>query len=135
MASLANIFDSSAIFIKTRNFYLWEPNLQPLPKTAINYRWKFIPSLAKNILQQLATAHSNGFCFPHLRWHHLNKIKLLDKIIYPCPIDKTGKIKNQIGFNSLKYEDPYCCPEFYRFTEKGKVSYKCDSWIFGCTLY
>lgn len=110
MATLAIILDSSAIFLKTRNFYLWEPNLQALPKCAINYRWKFIPYVAKKILQQIAKAHSFGFCMPHLRWNHLNKSKLIDKVIYPSQIDKAGKIKNLIGFKSLKYEDPYCSP-------------------------
>jgi len=89
---------------------LWEPNQEPMFKTAINYRWKYLPVLAKQILQQMAKVHSLGFCLPHLRWQHLNRNKLIDRVVYPCPIDKNGKIKGRTGFNSLKYEDAYCCP-------------------------
>lgn len=81
-----------------------------MPKTAINYRWKYIPNFAKTILIQLANIHSLGFCVPHLRWQHLNYTKFIDKVPYPSNIDQKGIIKAVIGLESISFEDSYCCP-------------------------
>lgn len=103
MANVAYTLDPSAVFLKTKNFYLWEPNPDPMPKAALNYRWSYIPSVAREILTQFSKVHEIGFCLPHLRWHQLNKNKSIEKVLYPCTIDKKGIIKEQLGWKSLNY--------------------------------
>lgn len=114
MANVAYTLDPSAVFLKTKNFYLWEPNADPMPKAALNYRWSYIPSVAREILTQMSKVHEMGFCLPHLRWRHLSKHKGIEKVLYPCQIDKKGALREQLGWKSLNYEDPYCAPEFLR---------------------
>jgi hypothetical protein len=50
MASLSNALDPNAIFLKTKNYYLWEPNNNKMPSGAINYRWRTIVGFAKYLL-------------------------------------------------------------------------------------
>lgn len=93
MAAIAYTLDPQTVFYKTKNFYLWEPISQHMPKGALQYRWRMIPSFARMILNQISKAHDLGFALPHLRWSHLNKSKGIQKVYYPCSIDKKGQIK------------------------------------------
>jgi hypothetical protein len=133
MATVACILDPSTVFLKTKNFYLWEPNAEPMPKGGLHYRWSYIPSFGRWLLIQLSKVHEAGFCLPHLRWKDLNRSRGVEKVLYPCGIDRKGILKERLGWKSLHFEDPYCCPDFYRMEEG--LTFRCDTWVFGCLLY
>ena len=102
---------------------------------ALSYRWKHIPSIASALLTQMSQVHSLGYCLPHLRWQHLSQQRLIDNVPYPCLIDSKGAIREQLGWSSLRFEDPYCPPEFYHQAHQHHFDHRCDTWVFGCLLY
>ena len=39
-------------YYRAKNYYLWEPIKNNMPKMAINYRWKFIPNFIVSLAKQ-----------------------------------------------------------------------------------
>lgn len=64
-----------------------------MPKGGLNYRWSFIPSFARVILEQISKIHKIGYCLPHLRWKDLNRVNGIGKTLYPCQISKKGLLR------------------------------------------
>ena len=107
-----------------------------MPKSAIRYRWNFIAHIAKCLLNKINKIHESGYCCPYLTYESVNANTnyILDKILLPCRIDSQGKIV-EIAHNELfSMDDPYCMPEVFR-NKKKILTFKCDSWKFGCILY
>lgn len=52
-AIVANLLDPSLVFLRAKNYYLWEPNDSLLPKQSINFRWKYIPICLLKLCRQL----------------------------------------------------------------------------------
>ena len=109
-ASVSSILDPGSTFFRAKNYYLWDPNDQPMPKTAINYRWKFIAPTCLNIAKQLKLVHDNGYAMPHLRWNHLHLRKGIYRSPFPCKLDLKGRIENIPHRELLKIDDPYSLP-------------------------
>lgn len=115
---------------------MWTPNTQLLPKCSIRYRWKYIRNFAFKLLNQFAKIHQLGYCCPHLRFEDLNQDinVVIDKVLYPWRIDSTGKVAEMVHSQIFELEQAYTVPEIIR-DDKGKITSKCDTWIFGCLLY
>ena len=55
-------------YFRAKNYYLWEPIKNIMPKMAINYRWKYIPNFIVNLAKQFQTLNESGFSIPHFKW-------------------------------------------------------------------
>lgn len=132
-AIVSNLLDESLVFLRAKNYYLWEPNDTILPKQSINFRWKFIPICLMKFCKQLNLLEEHGYALPHLRWPHLHSHLGISRPIYPSHADSTGKIHQVLHENLFKLDDSYCAPELFR--KKNTVSLKINSWVFGCIMY
>lgn len=107
-AEVASLLDSSLTFLHSKNYYLWEPNSNILPKCAFNYRWKYIVPVVSKIAKQILMVQNYGYMLPHLRWANLNKVKGIGLVRDPARINC-----NREGLSvssNFSLQDSYCAP-------------------------
>jgi len=74
-AEVSSLLDNSLTFLHSKNYFLWQPNSNILPKNAFNYRWKYVLPVLYKIAKQILMVENYGYMLPHLRWGDLNKVK------------------------------------------------------------
>jgi hypothetical protein len=109
-ASVENLLDPNCLFLRVKNYYIWEPNQTLIPRQAINYRWKYTLLVLQRLCKQLQTLEDHGFALPHLRWKYLDSQKGISQVLFPTRADGEGRLESISHSHLFTPEDPYCAP-------------------------